>query len=300
MSASESKSSGLGTLIFTLLALVFTGVTAWLLAMMLSGTEYSKEPVRAVVATTRAIAPLQAIALEDLKVIKIPESAVPEGAFTKPEDLVGDPPRRPLVQLEAGEIVLGGRLADPEAGQGRASLIPKGMRAMVVRMDVATARAQLFYPGATVDLVATLRVERRNTVVTRIIMQGVSVLAIGTQLDPAHMPKEAKKSEYTSQQDEQGAVVTVLVTPEQSEQLTLAANEGRIDFVLRSPVDTDPTETPGARPEDLFPEVFGEEEETEDEEPNRGRRAAARRIIRRLQRKPAAPVEPREPAVQVY
>ena len=299
MSSSESKSSGLGTLIFTLLALVFTGVTAWLLAMMLSGTEYSKEPVRPVVVTTGVIAPLAAITEADLKVIKVPESAVPEGAFSKPEELLGDPPRRPLVQLEAGEVVLGARLADPEAGEGRASLIPRGMRAMVVRMDASTAKAQLFYPGATVDLVATLRVERRNTVVTRIIMQGIQVLAIGTQLDPAHMPKREKKSEYTSQQDDQGSVVTVLVTPEQAEQLTLAANEGQIDFVLRSPVDTEPTETPGARPEDLFPEVFGVEEEDKEETPPPGRRSAARRLIRRLQRK-APPSEPSEPAVQVY
>ena len=47
-------------------------------------------------------------------------------------------------------------------------------------------------------------------------------------------------------------VVTLLVNPEESERLTLAANEGKIQLALRNPLDKGSTETPGVKPAALF------------------------------------------------
>jgi len=43
-------------------------------------------------------------------------------------------------------------------------------------------------------------------------------------------------------------VVTLLVTPEQAERLTLASTEGKIQLALRNPLDTSAPATPGVRP----------------------------------------------------
>ena len=49
-------------------------------------------------------------------------------------------------------------------------------------------------------------------------------------------------------------VVTLLVTPVQSEQLSLASHQTAIQLVLRNPLDRDVTKTPGVAMEQLFGE----------------------------------------------
>ena len=44
------------------------------------------------------------------------------------------------------------------------------------------------------------------------------------------------------------SVVTLLVNPEESERLTLAATEGKIQLALRNPLDLESPATPGIRP----------------------------------------------------
>ena len=46
----------------------------------------------------------------------------------------------------------------------------------------------------------------------------------------------------------QVTVVTLLVTPNQAERLTLASTEGRIQLALRNPNDKEAPDTPGVRP----------------------------------------------------
>ena len=283
MSPRKEKSSGLGALVFTALALVFTGITAWLLAMMLAGTEYTGEPVKPVVVLKGAVEPLQPVTAESLRIIKVPESTIPSGSYSKVEDVVSTPPARALVRLHEGEIVLQPRLADPKTGRALASFIPPGKRAMVVQVDVAAALARLFYPGATVDVLATLRLEQQNKTVTRIILHNVKLLAVGTDVDPAYLKDPKASTAYSEKVDEKSKVVTLLVTPEQAEQLTLAARKGKIDVVLRSPVDQTAPETVGATPEDLFPDLQPEEET------KTSRRSATRRVLSRSRfKKPVA------------
>ena len=258
MRTKDKQSSGMGAAVFTVLALVFTGITAYLLAMMLAGTEYSKEPVQEVIVAKGDIPPLTPILEEHLRTTQVPMSSVPDGSFSDPAALVTDPPTRPLVHLHDGEIILETRLADPTRGQGLASFIPKGMRAMVVKTDVTAALARLIYPGAVVDVVATMRIETLNTTVTHLILQGVKVLAIGTDVDPAHMTKKeasAAQSYSGKAVEDKDTAVTMLVKPEEAEKLTLAARQGRIELVLRNPNDKSTSETTGAKPEDLFPEL---------------------------------------------
>jgi pilus assembly protein CpaB len=46
----------------------------------------------------------------------------------------------------------------------------------------------------------------------------------------------------------QVTVVTLIVTPDQAERLTLASTEGKIQLALRNPLDLESPETVGVRP----------------------------------------------------
>ena len=97
---------------------------------------------------------------EDLHVIQWPAGAVPMGAFTKPEELVG----RGLIQpVAANELFLPGKLAAKEAGAGLPPVIAPGYRADLVLLDLTRpdfvplndALLQLVFSeaGAAVDTV---------------------------------------------------------------------------------------------------------------------------------------------------
>ncbi len=274
----RTKVSGIGPVIFTALALLFTLATAGLLAMLLAGSEYSKEPVTEVVATSRDIGALSPLTKDDLRMVKVPLSAVPLDAVKKMDDLVSEPPRRAMTALKKGEIVLASRIAAAEAGQGIASFIPKGMRAVVIKSEVATALARTFHPGALVDVLATVRLEGVNRTVTRTILQAVKILAIGHAIDPTYLSKASAANTYAGTDvEESDTVVTLLTTLAQAERLTLASREGRIDLVLRNPDDKKEVATPGVAPAQLFPN----EEENADQTSRPSRRRNSRKYAKR-------------------
>ena len=65
----------------------------------------------------------------------------------------------------------------------------------------------------------------------------MQVLTAGTRLEQDQ--KDGQPMQVT--------VVTLLVTPEQSERLALASTEGKIQLALRNPLDKTAPETPGIR-----------------------------------------------------
>ena len=177
---------------------------------------------------------------DDLRVVQWPESAMPMGAFASPEDVVGRGLVMPVIQ---NEPILPMKLAGKGAGSGLPVVIPEGKRAVSVRVNEVLGVAGYVLPGTRVDVLATASpTEKRADVTTKLVLSNVQVLAAGTKLE---------------QDGEQGkpvsvTVVTLLVTPEESEKLTLGATEGKIQLALRNPLDKDTPETPGIQPASLL------------------------------------------------
>jgi pilus assembly protein CpaB len=71
-----------------------------------------------------------------------------------------------------------------------------------------------------------------------VILTDVTVLAAGTKID-----RETDKNKPMPV-----SVVTLLVDPEQSERLTLASTEGKIQLALRNPLDKTTPVTHGIKP----------------------------------------------------
>ena len=177
---------------------------------------------------------------DDLKVIAWPSDALPQGAFTDPQELVG----RGLIQpVSQNETVLPAKLAPVGAGAGLPPVIPEGMRALSVRVNDVIGVAGYVLPGTRVDVLAT--VSPTNTpgdITSKVVLTNVLVLAAGTRIE-----QDVENNKPVSV-----SVVTLQVNPMEAERLTLASTEGKIQLALRNPLDETAPVTPGIRPSVLL------------------------------------------------
>jgi len=200
-------------------------------------------PVRTVTVPTKKVVVANAdlslgseLSADDLTTLDWPAGAVPEGAFDNPTALVG---RGLIASVVHHEPILPGKLASKEAGSGLPPIIPNGKRAVSVKVNEVIGVAGYVLPGTHVDVLATANASNgADSVTTKVVLSNVEVLAAGTRLEQDS--KDAKPIQVT--------VVTLLVTPEDAERLTLASTEGKIQLALRNPLDLESPATPGIRP----------------------------------------------------
>lgn len=222
----------------------------------------------------------------DLKVIKVPASAFPKGAYSKPEDVLD----RPVVSnILHDEPILEGRLAQRGSGFGLSPIIPVGMRAVTVRVNDVVGVAGFVLPNMRVDVLITGQPPGHDARVTKTVLQNILVLSAGTtiQTDTTGKPVNAPN-------------VTLLVTPQQAEMLTLAGNEGRIQLVLRNAGDQGVETTSGLTANALYgvksrpvSQQGSYDPFSGQEEPRPRPRPAPRSV-----EAPLAPVAPAMPAVE--
>ncbi|MFN0106687.1 MAG: Flp pilus assembly protein CpaB [Bryobacteraceae bacterium] len=174
----------------------------------------------------------------DVKVSKVPLDQFPKGAFSKVEEVMD----RPVVSnILLDEPIIVGRLGERGSGQGIAPIIPVGMRAVTVRVTEVVGVAGFVLPGMRVDVLVTGRPPDSSDTVTRTVLQNIVVLSAGQTYQP-----DARGQAINAN------TVTLLVSPDQAELLTLAGNEGRIQLVLRNGSDHGIEKTSGRQLAELF------------------------------------------------
>jgi pilus assembly protein CpaB len=139
------------------------------------------------------------------------------------------------------EPVLEGRLAAKGSGLGLAPTIPVGMRAVTVRVNDVASVSGFVLPGMRVDVLVTGRPPTSEGDMTSTVLQNMLVLSAGTTIQA-----DARGQAI------QAPTVTLLATPEQSETLTLAGNEGRLQLVLRNSSDQTVEQTTGRYISELY------------------------------------------------
>ena len=179
------------------------------------------------------------LSAKDVTLIDWYSNTVPDGAFTKTDAVVGRPT---LFPLTARQPVLDRGLGVQGAGIGLAGKIPEGMRATAVRSNEISGVAGFLYPGSHVDCMVTFTPTGGRMPVTQTVLQNVEVLTAGQTIEPDPQGKPQKVN-----------VVTVLLTPEDSQRLQLASAQGNIQFVLRSGADQKQAEVRPTRLDELFP-----------------------------------------------
>lgn len=196
---------------------------------------------RPVVVAARPVALGATLTEEDLQVIQWPATALPQGIATSTSEVVG---RSVISDLHVNEPVLAAKLADTGL-HGLIPLIPSGMRALSVKVDEVVGVAGFVTPQTRVDVILIMQPPGQRETVSKVILQNIRALAANQQI-----------TETENGQPLVSTVVTVLVTPEQAEKLSLAATQGRIQMALRNSLDLDPVETRGETESRLFSAVF--------------------------------------------
>jgi len=175
---------------------------------------------------------------QDIRVIDWPGNAIPPGLISIPEQAIG---RGVVTALRLNEPILETKLAAQGVGGGLPILINEGMRALSISVDQVVGVAGFVVPGTRVDVLLTMTTAGAPEPTTKAILQNIQTLAAGQsiQVDAQGTPQPVP-------------VVTLLVSPEQAETLTLAANQGQIQLTLRNSLDTLPIRTAGARASTLL------------------------------------------------
>jgi pilus assembly protein CpaB len=229
-------------LIILLSAFVIAAVSTYVVAKMVGTRLSAAKPIQSttLVAAAKDIKIGQILQASDLTTTQI-VGTPPQGAILDKKNAIG---RGVIANLYAGEAIFDNRLAPMGSGGGLAATIKEGFRACAVRVDEVVGVAGFVTPGMRVDvLVSGVPPNSGNNqqTETRTILQNIEVLSAGTDIQ--------KDAEGKPQQVQ---VVNLLVTPEQAQILALAANQAKIQLVLRNPLDTKVEPVPETQATSLF------------------------------------------------
>ncbi|MFD3190683.1 Flp pilus assembly protein CpaB [Sedimentitalea sp. HM32M-2] len=164
---------------------------------------------------------------EDVRKVRWPENAVPEGSFT--DQTVLFPPeltdlRVVLRSMEPDEAIMAIKVTEPGQDAGLTSRLERGMRAFAIKVDVASGVSGFLRPGDRVDVYWTGSVngtvEGGRGDVTRLIEANVPLIAIDQS---AGGDIEATTIART---------VTVAARPEQVAALAQAQTTGKLSLSL--------------------------------------------------------------------
>ncbi len=232
-------------LIIALTGAVLCGLLGvMLVARYLSSVQaYTRDLGNVVVAKTE-IQLGEKITAEQLTLLPIPNGSVPQGAFRKVDQVVG---RVAITPIGVRETVTSMKLAPDGTGGGLPAVIPEGYRALTVKVDDVVGVSGFVMPGSYVDVVAVITPQGQQGAegkgpISKIVLQHIKVLASGAKIDSPENQREPTSVK----------AVTLQVTPEEAEKLVLAANEGKLQLVMRNYSDQEDTETRGANKNTLL------------------------------------------------
>jgi pilus assembly protein CpaB len=218
------------------LALALGAVVALIVFKKLQGgASTNTEPGADVIVAADDIQIGARIGEHDIRTVKYPSSALPAGFYGKRSQVLG---LGVILPITKGEFILPSKLAPENAGSGLPSLIPRGMRAVSVRVNEVVSVAGFVGPGTRVDVLLTGTPSGSSESQTTTVLQNVAVIASGHTLERS-----------ASGEAQNTPVITLLASPEDAERLTLASMEGKIQLSLRNPLDThsDPVDPANAK-----------------------------------------------------
>jgi pilus assembly protein CpaB len=163
-----------------------------------------------------------------LKLVRYPAEAVPPGAFTSMAQAVQGG-RLVLRDVALNEPVLASRVTQPGGNLNLSTSLSPGMRAVTVRSNDVAGVAGFVLPGDRVDVMATRTTGNdSHSTLTQVLAQNIKVLGVDqVASENADKPIVAK-------------AITVEVTPDQAQIITLAQSVGAISLALRQIADVEP------------------------------------------------------------
>lgn len=160
----------------------------------------------------------------DVRVVRFPQDTLPPNTYRRMSQVVG----RGVIQgITRGEFILPNKLAGENGGSGLPSLIPPGMLADAVRVNDVVSVGGFVVPGTRVDVLLTGNPGAGGEQQTTTVLENVAVVANGANLE-----------RNSNGEPQNSPVITLLVSPDDAQKLTLASAQGKIQLALRNPLDT--------------------------------------------------------------
>jgi pilus assembly protein CpaB len=223
--------------IATLAVAVFLGLVAvFLMQNWISGQRAADRQRAAANATVPVVVAAQPIArgvpLQPavLRVAQYPQGAVPEGAFNSVEALTAGGARLALRPMSPNEPILAGRITQAGGKANLSAALTPGMRAVSFRSNDVAGVAGFVLPGDRVDVLLTRSVgeNEKATSITQALAENVRVLGVDQTDDEAlDKPQVAR-------------AITIEVSPEQAQEISLAQSIGSVSLALRQIGDQKP------------------------------------------------------------
>ena len=171
---------------------------------------------------------------EQLRLVKWPGDAVPEGAFTSIDAVVGTEEERVVLRaIEVNEPVLQNKISGFGGKASLAAILSPEMRAVTIRVNDVAGVAGFVLPGDRVDILLTrdrtggAGGTSANNLITDVLLQNVKVLGIDQDAnEEKDKPSVAK-------------AVTLEVSPQQAQKLALASQLGSLALMLRNLADAE-------------------------------------------------------------
>jgi len=177
---------------------------------------------------------------DQLRVAKWPVELEPQGAIRTTDQATGSIAR---VSIERNQPLQQSTLVPKGAGL-LPLLITDGMRGMSVRVDNVTGVSGFITPNSRVDVLVSGQpneeAAQQGNQKGKVILQNVRVLATGKDIEQ----KDEKPVEVPT--------VTLLVSPEDAEKLTIATKQEAVRLALRNYRDEDIVPTAGIALKTLF------------------------------------------------
>jgi len=174
-----------------------------------------------------------------VRAIKWPKASVPAGAFGNSTEVIGKVNR---VKIMANEPILESRLSGE--GAGLTVRLEPGKRAMAVRVDEIIGVSGFIVPDDRVDVIVTTTPpggnDNKDARLSKIVLQNKRVLSV------------AQSTEQKDGKPQVARSITLEVSPEEAEKLSLAYQEGPIVLALRGVGDETEPKTIGSNKSDLL------------------------------------------------
>lgn len=191
-----------------------------------------------VVAAAGAVPFGQKLEARNLTVIRMPANAVPQGAYTSIQQVIGLDGGAPvtLTALVNHEPILPAKVSGGGARPSVAATITAGMRAYTIKVDDVAGGGGHVLPGDRVDVILVQEIVRTGAVegagatknfISTLVIQNVRVLGMDLVADPASTEKSPPKT------------ATLEVTALDAGKLSAAGQAGTLSLALRRSGSTD-------------------------------------------------------------
>ena len=166
------------------------------------------------------ISPGTSLSGQVVKTVSWPKEVIPPKAATGLKQVEGRVVKVPIPQ---GNPILFSMLAPEGTAAGLSGTLEDGKRALTVKVDEVAGVAGFIHPGDHIDVLVDLPIKDATDHFSKTILHDITILTTGQIWEQKGENKPVVVN-----------TVTLEVTPDQSEVLNLASNEGKIRLALRN------------------------------------------------------------------